>query len=65
MKPASGQLLRVLRNHGLEEIQALTPTEGGESGSAFRATDRAGTVSIVKVLSATGAVWGLLLDQRR
>jgi Ser/Thr protein kinase RdoA (MazF antagonist) len=55
MTPSAGELLRVLRDLGLQEIQALAPAEGGESGSAFRATDRSGKVSIVKVLPATGA----------
>ena len=55
MKPSPGQLLQVLRDHGLPDIQALTPTDSGESGSAFRATNRSGSACIVKVLPASGA----------
>lgn len=54
MKPSPEQLLQVLRDHGLQEIQTLRPADGGESGNAFRATDRSGKVSIVKVLPAAG-----------
>lgn len=48
------RLLRVLRDHGLRGIETLTPNGGGESGSAFKATDRSGKTSIVKVLPVTG-----------
>jgi hypothetical protein len=54
MKPSPGELLRVLQEQGLREIVALTPTDGGESGSAFRASGRDGEIGLVKVLAATG-----------
>ncbi len=49
------RLLRLLRERGLPEITTLTPTDAGESGSAFKATDRAEKESIVKFLPASGS----------
>src|SRR5262249_6535978 len=54
MTPSPEQLLRVLRDHGLRDIQTLTPADGGESKSAFLAADRSGRVSIVKFLPGRG-----------
>ncbi|MGH3164807.1 MAG: phosphotransferase, partial [Trebonia sp.] len=54
MKPSPEELLRVLQEQGLREIAALTPTDGGESGSAYWARDRSGEMSIVKVQPVTG-----------
>lgn len=56
-----GELLLALREHAGLELATLEATDGGESGSSFWATERAGTVSIIKVLPAAGpgAVTGL------
>jgi Phosphotransferase enzyme family len=45
----------VLRDHGWPDIRTLAPVDSGESGNVFRATDRSGQVSIVKVLPAAEA----------
>ena len=44
------ELRRVLREQAGLDLVALTPAQGGESKSTFWATDRAGTVSVLKVM---------------
>jgi hypothetical protein len=60
MSVSAGELLRVLREQGLDEIETLTPTDGGESGNAYKALCRSenpcrsGETKVVKVLPVTG-----------
>lgn len=44
------ELRRVLREQAGIDLAALAPAQGGESKSTFWATDRAGTVSVLKVM---------------
>ena len=53
-RPAPGQLREMLRDHAGLDFAELVPAGGGESGMVFRATDRAGTDSIVKILLGPG-----------
>jgi Ser/Thr protein kinase RdoA (MazF antagonist) len=52
VKLTSQELLQALRDQGLDDVEKLTPTMRGESGSAFWAAGRSGTMRIVKVLPA-------------
>jgi Ser/Thr protein kinase RdoA (MazF antagonist) len=52
--PSATALPDLLRAHGLD-VAALRPVGSGESASAFWVTDYAGTVSVLKVESATSA----------
>jgi hypothetical protein len=45
-----GELRRVLREQAGLDLVTLTPAQGGESKSTFWATDRAGTVSVLKIM---------------
>ncbi len=45
---SSDELRRVLREQAGLDLIALAPAQGGESKSTFWATDRAGTVSVLK-----------------
>jgi hypothetical protein len=49
-----GELLALLRSERGLDLAALTPTRAGESGAAFWATDRSGTVSLLKTMQAPG-----------
>jgi hypothetical protein len=49
-----GELGRVLREQAGLDLVALTPASGGESRTAFWITDRAGTVSVLKIMPAAG-----------
>jgi hypothetical protein len=42
-----GELRRLIRQHSGLDFAALTPASGGESGTAFWVTDRAGTVKVM------------------
>jgi hypothetical protein len=44
------ELQRVLREHAGLDLVAPTPAQSGESKSTFWATDRAGTVSVLKIM---------------
>ena len=46
------ELRRVLREQAGLDLAALTPAQGGESKSTFWATDRTGTVSVLKIMPA-------------
>jgi Ser/Thr protein kinase RdoA (MazF antagonist) len=48
------ELLGQLRGEAGLDLAALTPTEAGQSGSAFWVTDRAGTVSLLKLAPGPG-----------
>ncbi len=59
--PGPGKLRRVLREQAGIDLAALVPADGGESASTFLATDRDGTVSVLKISpSATGDSVGRL-----
>lgn len=49
-RPEPCDLRRMLREHAGLDYGTLTAVDGGESRSVFRATDRAGVVSFVKIL---------------
>lgn len=49
-----GELLGLLRSECGLDLAALTPTRAGESGAAFWATDRGGTVSLLKIMPSSG-----------
>ena len=44
------ELRRALREQAGLDIVTLRPTDGGESGTVWWATDRAGSVTVVKVM---------------
>jgi Ser/Thr protein kinase RdoA (MazF antagonist) len=48
------ELRQVLRDQAGLDIVALTPASGGESRSAFWITDRAGVVSVLKIMPGAG-----------
>jgi Ser/Thr protein kinase RdoA (MazF antagonist) len=48
--PWPGDLRRVLREHAGLDLTVLTPADGGESHSAFRAADCAGRDGVLKVM---------------
>jgi Phosphotransferase enzyme family len=48
--PGADELRRALREQAGLDIVTLRPASGGESGTAFWATDRTGSVTVVKVL---------------
>jgi Ser/Thr protein kinase RdoA (MazF antagonist) len=50
-----GELRQVLREQAGLDLVALRPAGGGESRSVFWVTDRAGTVSVLKVMPGAGA----------
>jgi hypothetical protein len=45
-----GELRRVLREQAGLDLVTLRAASGGESRTAFWATDRAGTVSVLKIM---------------
>jgi Ser/Thr protein kinase RdoA (MazF antagonist) len=47
-------LLTLLREQAGLDLAALSPASGGESHSTFWATDRSGTVSVLKILPGAG-----------
>lgn len=49
-EPSPGELLQVLREQAGLDLAALTPASGGESRRAFWVTDRAGQVSVLKIM---------------
>jgi Ser/Thr protein kinase RdoA (MazF antagonist) len=49
-----GGLRQVLREQAGLDLVALRPASGGESRSAFWVTDRAGTVSVLKIMPGAG-----------
>jgi Ser/Thr protein kinase RdoA (MazF antagonist) len=49
-----GELRQVLREQAGLDVVALRPVGGGESRSAFWVTDRAGTVSVLKIMAGAG-----------
>jgi Ser/Thr protein kinase RdoA (MazF antagonist) len=49
-----GELRRLVRQHAGLDFAALTPASGGESRTAFWVTDRAGTVSVLKIMPGAG-----------
>jgi Ser/Thr protein kinase RdoA (MazF antagonist) len=49
-----GELRQVLREQASLDLVALRPASGGESRSVFWVTDRAGTVSVLKVMPGAG-----------
>jgi len=51
----AGELLARLRDEAGLDLAALTPTQDGQSGSAFWATDRAGLVSLLKLAPGPAA----------
>lgn len=54
-RPGAGELREALREQAGLDLAALVPADGGESASAFLATGRDGTVSVLKVSpGATG-----------
>src|SRR6516164_8205202 len=69
-----GELRRILREQAGLDLVTVTPVGGGESRNAFWITDRAGTVSVLKImpdapheaaghLRALGAVLARLRDR--
>jgi Ser/Thr protein kinase RdoA (MazF antagonist) len=48
------ELRRLVRQHAGLDCAALTPASGGESRTAFWLTDRAGTVSLLKIIPGAG-----------
>ena len=61
--PGPGKLRRVLREQAGIDLAALVSADGGESASTFLATDRDGTVSVLKISpSATGDSVGRLRE---
>jgi len=58
----AGELRRVLWEHANLDLVTLVPTGGGESSSTFWATDRAGTVSVLKIVR--GAPPGMVGELR-
>ena len=59
---APGVLLRVLREEAGLDLATLAPTSVGESRAAFWVTDRAGTVSLLKIMPGSSA--GLVAQLR-
>jgi len=49
-----GELRRLVREQSGLDFAALAPASGGESRTAFWATDRAGTVSVLKIMPGAG-----------
>jgi Ser/Thr protein kinase RdoA (MazF antagonist) len=59
---APGVLLRILREEAGLDLATLAPTSIGESRAAFWVTDRAGTVSLLKIMPGSSA--GLVAQLR-
>jgi Ser/Thr protein kinase RdoA (MazF antagonist) len=59
---APGVLLRILREEARLDVATLAPTTVGESRAAFWVTDRAGTVSLLKIMPGSAA--GLVAQLR-
>jgi Ser/Thr protein kinase RdoA (MazF antagonist) len=55
VEPSPGELEQVLREQAGLDLVALRPAAGGESRSAFWVTDRAGTVSVLKIMPGAGS----------
>lgn len=54
-RPEADELRRLLRDHAGLDFTTLVPADRGESQTVFRATDRVGAVSIIKILPGGGA----------
>ena len=59
---APGVLLRVLREEAGLDLATVAPAGVGESRAAFWVTDRAGTVSLLKIMPGSAA--GLIAQLR-
>jgi hypothetical protein len=53
-EPSPDELRQILREQAGLDFAALTPASGGESRTAFWVTDRAGTVSVLKIMPGAG-----------
>ena len=53
-EPFADELGQILREQAGLDLAALTPASGGESRTAFWVTDRAGTVSVLKIMPGAG-----------